>query len=235
MSILASAIILILVLVIVTFLQLTPGTFALFYHYALGKNSAKKTDDYSLSFILGAEFFTAILLLITYLIAFTIFVNQSVFVQNIFSWAMAGILCGEAIAAFFFYFRKGKSTALFIPRRVAHGIKTCAVRVKSHKDAFILGLVSGTAELIFTLPLYIIFSIELMKFSTGTRVLVAIILILAIILPLFLIRGFYRAGNNLAEIQRLRVRLKPAVRFIISFNFLLIALIIINLGLFCYG
>ena len=235
MGIFTSVIILILVLVIIAFMQLTPGTFALFYHYTLGKYSAKKTDDLSLSFILGAEAFSATMILITYFVIFTILVSQPLFIQNIFSWIMAGIFLGEAFAVFFCYFRKGKSTALFISRRIAHGTKSCISHVKSHRDAFILGATSSVAELIFTIPLYIIFTTELMKFSTNVRVIVATLFILATILPLFLIRGFYRAGNNLAEIQRLRVHLNPLVRIVISLGFIFLSLAIINCGIFYYG
>ena len=74
-----------------------------------------------------------------------------------------------------------------------------------------------------------------MKFSTNVRVIVATLFILATILPLFLIRGFYRAGNNLAEIQRLRVHLKPLVRIVISLGFIFLSLAIINCGIFYYG
>ena len=59
MSIFISVVILILVALIQISMQLTPGIFMLFYHYALGKKSRNKADDLNLSFILGAETFIA--------------------------------------------------------------------------------------------------------------------------------------------------------------------------------
>ena len=60
MSFFISVIILVLAMLIQVSMQLTPGTFALFYHYALGKNSRTKADNLSLYFTLGVITFMAI-------------------------------------------------------------------------------------------------------------------------------------------------------------------------------
>lgn len=222
-------------MLIQAFLQLTPGTFALFYHYALGKKSAKIADDFGLSFILGVEVFTATVLLLVYSLTFFIFCNQPGFCNHIFLWIMTGVFIAEALAFFFFYYRKGRTTALFIPRRIAKNIILRAEKTKSRSDAFILGFVSGSPELLFTLPLYIISVVELMLVPTLPRILTIIFYIIVLTIPLFSIRSLYRTGHNLAEIQRSRARAKSFVRLFISICFLLLAFATIIIGVFING
>ena len=50
MSFLTSIIIILLVVVILTFMQLSTGVFSIFYHYSTAKHSRKKADDLSLDF-----------------------------------------------------------------------------------------------------------------------------------------------------------------------------------------
>ena len=76
MSIFIPVAILIVATLIQAFMQLTPGVFALFYHYALGKNSSTKADDLSLHFILGVITFIVITWLLIYALIFSIFYNK---------------------------------------------------------------------------------------------------------------------------------------------------------------
>lgn len=235
MGIIISVVILILSMLIQAFLQLTPGTFALFYHYALGKNSTAKTNNLSLYFILGTIVFMTITWLIIYTLILAIFCQKSDFGSDFCPWLMAGIFFAESIAGFFFYYRKGKFTALFVSRQSAKNLSIHAQKVKTRSDAFILGLFAGTPELIFTLPLYIISATELMKITTIPRALIIAIYITVSIFPLFVIRTLYRCGYNLATIERLRVRAKLFVRLAICISFLLLTIATIGLGVLNHG
>ena len=98
MSIFISVIILIMLSLIQFLMQLSSGIFMLFYHYALGKKSAKIADNLSLYFILGVEFFTAA-------VWFTVFLILPD-ASPILFWILAGILFAESLASLFFYYRK---------------------------------------------------------------------------------------------------------------------------------
>ena len=211
------------------FMQLPSGVFSLFYHYSLGKTTAKKADDKSLSFIIGAEFFAAITWIFIYFIMFVIFYNVPN-VYGIFYYIMAGTFFAEAIAVLFFYYRRGKATALFIPRTIANGILNHIKKNKSRSDCIILGATSGLFELIFTLPLYIISTSILTNFETFPSTLIIVVFIIVSILPLLIIRGAFRLGSNLAEIERFRVKIKPFIKIFMFFSFLLIAIATIYLG-----
>ena len=61
MNVFASIGIVLLAMLIMASLQLVPGVFALFFHYALGKHSLKKASGLGLFFILDAEIISAFL------------------------------------------------------------------------------------------------------------------------------------------------------------------------------
>ncbi len=223
--------ILILATLIQASLQLVPSIFMVFYHYASGKKSRAKADDLTLSFVLGAETFNTLLFLLLYTVYYTIFYNIDNLNTSLFSWIMAGIFLALALASFFFYFRKSKGTELFVSRKIAKNLTFRAKNVKTRGDAFALGCFSGTAELIFTLPLYIIVIVISNIIDFAPRSLLLFLFIASITIPLFSIHLSYRSGNNLAEIQRHRVQNKLFFRFIIPIAYILLAVATINMGL----
>lgn len=235
MSIFIPVAILIVATLIQAFMQLTPGVFALFYHYTLGKNSSTKADDLSLHFILGVITFIIIAWLLVYALIFAIFYDKVEPYPNFLPWLMAGIFLAESIASLLFYYRKGKFTALFIPRSIAKNLDFHAQKVKNRSDAFVLGFFSGIPELIFTLPLYAISAIELMRMNFPLRPIFIIIYVIATIIPLFVIRTLYRHDHTLAKIEHTRIRAKLFIRILLCIGFLLLALSAIKLGVFNHG
>ena len=235
MSIIVSVIILILSMLIPFFMQLIPGAFSLFYHNALGKTTAKKADDRSLSFILGVEIFTVLIWLIVYSLTFLLFYHVIDSSSRIFPYVMAGIFIAEAFAVLLFYYRRGKSTALFISRRIANSIVAKIEKHKNRSDCILLGAIIGIFELIFVLPCYIMSSAILVNSTTLPHILIVIAFPIISILPLFAVRNAFRFGSNLAEIQRFRVKIKPSVRFTLFISFILLAACTIYLGVINHG
>ena len=234
MSIFTSLGILILITLIMSFLMLIPGIFALFYHYASGKYQPQKIDNLCIFFVLGVESLATILFVsINFILRFLSFTETS-FEKNILTWIFIGVLLALSIASFLFYFRKGPGTRLFISRKIANNLNDKAKSVKSRQDAFLLGFISGIPELIFTIPLYIIASVEFAQVSMLNAFCPAIIIIffLGIIIPLFIVYGLYRTDRNLATIQRFRTRNKNFFRFLISLLYLVLAITIICFRIF---
>ena len=216
-------------MLIMASMQLTSGVFALFYHYALGKYSKAKASYLSLFFILGSEIITTCLYLSIFYLTCIFFFDNLHPETSIFFWAIAGILIALGVISFFFYYRRGTGTKLFIPRKYAVALDASAKSAKTRSDAFMLGAISGTCELLFTLPLYIVTCIEIMKmgivgFSSN---LLTIIYILTPIIPLLFIRWKFQSGHNLTDIQKSRVKDKHFVRFILAFSYIIIAVLII--------
>jgi len=235
MSVFTSLVIILLAMLIQGFLELSPGLFACFYHHALGKTSSRKADDRSLSFILGVEICTAAFFLIAYL-AVSFFAVEKDFMNTTFLWIMAGIFLVEAVVSFFFYFRRSKkagknSTELFVTRHVAKALVHHAETAKNRSDTVLLGFITCALELFFTLPLYIICSVEILNISATSGFIFIIAYIVIATVPLFSIRTFFRTGRNLAEIQRFRVKKKFPTRLVISLSFLAIAIVTFITGL----
>lgn len=230
MSIFIPIIILILVALILCLLQLSPGVFALFYHYALGKHSRKKADDLSLDFILGTETTSAIIWFSLYVIFFVIFYHNPTLSCKILPWILAGIIFVDAIVIFLLYYRKGTSTTLFLFRHAAKTFLHDAKTAKSRKDAFFLGFISKMPELIFTLPIYVLI-VYILAYSTFIPTAITIIFFILIsTVQLFIIRTAYRTDHNLADIQRFRTKAKPLIRILLSVSFLLLSIATIYLG-----
>lgn len=228
MSIFISVVIIVLAMLIQGLLQLTPGIFSIFYHSALGKLSAKKTDNLSLSFILGVECYLAIMLLSVFFIV-NFLLSYLVSYSTIF-WVLSSLSFTMALLFFLLYFRKSTATALFISRRTAKNLDLRATTAKSRLDAFALGFFSGVPELVFTLPLFVILIFAMSYIPGLTSTLILLPYIIIVITPLFTIRTLFRTGSNLASITRLRTKLKPLIRWAITISFLLIAFGLIYLG-----
>ncbi len=224
-------------LLIQAFLQLNPSVFAIFYHSAIAKKSPKRADDSSLSFILGNEIFNAATFIIVFLIVSLITTFESS-VNHIFLWIMAGIFLAESILMIFFYFKPGRAsvtgTKLFISRSIARHLTYRAEHIKNRSDAIILGIITPSLELLFTLPLFIISSVAIIR-ATTTCAPYIILYILVATVPLFAIRTYFHMGYNLANLQRLRIKLKPHFKFILCLAYFLLALLTIYLGVINYG
>ena len=229
MSVFISLGIVILAMLIMASFQLTPGVFVLFYHYAIGKYSRSRASVLSLYFILGTEIIAACLYLSIFYLTSIFFFDNLHPETSILFWALAGIMIALGLISFFFYYRRGAGTKLFIPRKYAKGLDLSAQSVKNRSDAFMLGALAGTCELFFTLPLYMVTCVEIMKMGANgfSSNLLTIIYILVPVIGLFFIRWQYQSGRNLADIQRVRVRDKHFNRFLIAICYILIAILII--------
>lgn len=232
MNVLASIGIVILAMVIMASLQLIPGVFALFFHYAIGKYSLRKASTLSLFFILGTEIISALLFISAFYVSYTLFLNDLNPRNNVLTWIFIGIFIALSIACLFFYFRHPHSkedTELFIPRKLAYSLNSRAKSIRTPSDAFVLGALSNICELPITLPLYIITATEIMYMHTEYFAddLMTILYILASTIPLIHLYYSFRLGRNLATIQRTRIKDKIFHRFTISLSFLTIAILII--------
>ena len=228
MSGLTSVGIVILVVLIQAFLQLKPGVFALFRHYLNAKySSEKKLRDLSGFFFMGVETATALLVIIMFFAAYALSQN-GIFNSNVFRWIEAIFLIILGVAAFFCYFRRKKGTELFIPRKMETSLEILTKKAKARSDAFALGAASTIGEFIWSLPVCFVFLAEILNFDEiFLPPVLAILYILVNIVPLFIIRVKFAIGQNLADVQRVRVKNREFYRLAISASYLILATIII--------
>lgn len=229
MSVLVSVGIIILSVLIMSFLSLPSGAYALFCHYVYGKFSKKRASDLTFFFILGTEITASCMFLATYILVAVIFADLPRVTTDIIAWVLVGITISLSVASLFFYYRRGKGTKLFIHRKIANSIIYHAKTAKTRSDAFTLGALCGTPELLFTLPLFIITSGEILRLSINhpANTFLTLLYIIIPVFPLLITRWLFYRGHNLADIQRSRVHNKNFTRFILCVSYLLIAILII--------
>ena len=229
MSVLTSLGIVIVVLLIVALMQLTPSVFLLFSHHAFGKFSKNRASDLVLFFILGAETMLALLLVVIYFVFNSLlsFFNIN---NAVLAWALGGILIALGILYFLFYYKRGKNTELFISRKCANSFHQKIGVAKTRSDAFLLGMIALIPELMFTLPVYIVMILEVMRIggSPLARSGLLFLVILVALLPLIVIHVLFNTGHNLANIQKMRVKNKMFLRFVVSILYLMLAALVIT-------
>lgn len=232
MSSIISLGIVILSMLILAFLQLTPGVFALFRHYANGRFSRKKAAMLSTFFAIGTETVAASLFICALLSANAFFFYSPRPETGFLSWILVGILLALALICLLCYYRSGTGSQLFIPRRCAAALENYAASATTRSDAFVLGALSGVLELPFTLPLYLISAIALIQLTAafGPSDLLAIPFILAPTAPLFALRLRFRTNYNLADIMRARAHDKVFIRILLVFSYVSLAILFIYLG-----
>lgn len=230
MSVLTSVGILLLSMLIMAFLQLSPGIFSLLIHYTNGKFSKNKASDLCTFFILGVE--TAVVLF--FLTIYSILASSPAIAQildsDLFAWIMFSIFVALGCFVFFFYFRPGPGTKLFISRKLAHEYSHRAETAKTRSDAFVLGLSASVPELAFSLPLYLITATAIMRtFSDGSeRTSLIILFVLVVVLPLLILHGAANTGRTLADFARFRFKNKTFFRCFIALFYFLLAFLVIS-------
>lgn len=229
MSFFISLGIIILAMLIMSCLQLQSGIFALLYHYTSGKYSKKRASDLTLFFILGVETAAACLFLFSFYASNLLFLFQLHPETSFVAWIIIGVLIALSLTSLFCYFRPEAGTKLFISRKHAKLLDYQARQTKSRSNSFILGILTGIHELPFTLPLYIITSIEIAELSINPflKNIFTILYILAPTIPLFIIRWKFQIGQNLADIQKSRSKNKTFVRTILCSCYIVIAILFI--------
>lgn len=222
MSGFTSAMIMVLVMLIQAYLQLMPGVFVLFYHYALGKSSKKRANNLSVYFVMGMAVMVAVLMLAGCMIITDTMVAR---------WVMIGVFLALAVSSYGFYFRKGPGTQLFVPRKIANNLIERTRNLDNRIDAFLLGVVACVLELIFTFPLYGMVALGMESLPSSLLKWGFLVLDFAVILsPVLMMKVLFDSGRNLAEIQRLRTKNKNFNRIIISVCYLALAIVITSLG-----
>ena len=211
---------------ILAFLQLESGIFALFSHYARGKFSREKRARLTTFYMLGVETVVAFLFICSLLFVNLVFMYIFRPETSFLLWILVGILFALAIVSLVCYFRPGPGTQLFIPRKAAETLRRYARETDKRSDAFTL---ASVLELPFTLPLFLISAISIIELTTAwfPFLFLALLIILMPLLPLSLIRFKYRAGYNLADIMRARVQAKPLVRLLLCFAYTAIAVLFV--------
>lgn len=200
-------------------LQIQLGALLLLYHSSLGKHVRKKTKTIVSSYIAGIG------TLVFLAVAATCFVFDRYFGKALYPEEVVivvGMLLALAIVMWVFYYRRGKSTELWLPRSVARFIDRRAKETNSNTEAFSLGVLTSLAEMPFTLVLFVVAANSILELAPLWQLVAVVLYTIITIIPPIILRLAVRHGETIANIQRWRVKHKTFMRVISGVGFLIL-------------
>lgn len=202
-------------------LQLQLGALLLLYHASLGKHVRKKTKTIVSSYIAGIG------TLVFLAVAAICFIFDRYFGKALYPEEMViviSMLLALALIVWTLYYKRGKSTELWLPRTVARFIDKRAKETNSKTEAFSLGVLTSLAEMPFTLVLFIVAANSILKLSGLWQISAVVIYTMFTLLPPIILRIAVRRGETIANIQRWRVQHKTFMRVISGVGFLILGM-----------
>ncbi len=202
-------------------LQLQLGTLLLLYHASLGKHVKKKTKTLVSSYIAGIG------TLVFLAVAATCFLFDRYFGKSLYTEEMViviGMLVALAVVIWTFYYKRGKSTELWLPRSVANFIDKRAKETNSNTEAFSLGVLTSLAEMPFTLVLFIVAANSILALPVLWQIIATVLYTVITIIPPVILRLAVRRGETIVDVQRWRVKNKTFLRVISGVGFVILGM-----------
>lgn len=213
--------IIILAGLILASLQMSLGTLLLLYHSSLSKHIPKKTKRLASSYISGVALMNFLLISTTTLLIITLSVAGTLSKTTLS--VIFGILIALALISWFFYYKKGSTTELWLPRSLAKHLSSRAKSTSDESEAYSLGLTVPFVEILFSLPLYLLAGDAVLCLPPDFAALGLVLFTALSVLPLLALRFALRSGRNVAEVQRWRLKNKNFQRIFTGFGFVVFA------------
>lgn len=191
--------------------QLSVSVLTLLSGHAVGaKQSQKKVLSLTFSFVSGAGVMTLLVLSFFALVILHVFGPDTPLIV----WAIAcGLLIGTGLSVWFFYYRRGKGTSLWIPRSLARHLSNRSKETKYNAEAFSLGLTSVVSELLFIATPMIVSALVLVQLPGIWQLIGIAIYTIVSLMTLFSIAVLIGSGHKLSSIQRWREANKHFLQF----------------------
>ncbi len=206
-------------------LQVQLGSLLLLYHASLGKHVRKKTKTMVTAYIFG------IATLVFLAVAAACFVFDRYFGKALYPEeivVVVSMLVAIAVIVWGFYYKRGKSTELWLPRSVARFINRRAKETNSKTEAFSLGVLTSLAEMPFTLVLFIVAANSVLKLDGAWQIVAVLIYSFISIIPPIILRLCVRKGETIVNIQRWRVKNKTFLRILSGAGFLVLGIFLFS-------
>ena len=223
MNIFTSVGVLLLAAIIHATLQLGQGVFLILHHASSTRYFSSKIKNLTGSFVSGVGLTTffglsAICFLLFYL-AYGLF-------PSIVLIVIVSLLALLAIFMWFFYYRHGHSTELWLPKPIARYITARARSTHSNTEAFSLGILTCVFELPISAILLVLAASSILALPAAWQLLSILIYTLFVVAPLFVMQLAFRRGKTVVDIQRWRLRNKNFLRIISGIGFIVLAIFV---------
>ena len=194
--------------------QLSISVLTLLSGHAIGKKTAYKRV------LRRMGGFTAGVLLLTCLILsavsyyFALFINHIDSAEQYIAAICCDLMIALGVAIWVFYYRRGRGTALWIPRSFADYLAKRTKKTKNSAESFALGMASVAAETIFIIGPVIAASLAIITLPDFMMQIAGVGLYVTVsILPLAVMVALVGAGRNIASLQQWRESHKRFLQF----------------------
>lgn len=205
-------------------LQCATGAMLLLYHESLGKHVKKTTKRLASNYILGVVFMNCLLVAS---MAFGVLTIANGPLSIDFLAIIAAIMTLVSVMIWFFYYRSGQSTQLWLPKSVTRLINQRAKKTDSKVEAFSLGILTTLAEMPFSFVLVLAAANSILRLPLLLQCAGILFYAAIAILPLSMLRFFIRHGRTVVDIQKWRVKNKDFMKLASGILLLTLAIFIV--------
>lgn len=205
-------------------LQLGLGGLILLYHNSLGKHRRRKTRFLARNYIYGS---CAISFLAVCAFCFLIgsFFDGALTAEWLTICAGIFAACGAIMCVL--YYRKGRTTELWLPKSFTRFIQKKARQTNDTVEAFSLGLLSSFAEMPFSVAIYFVAANCILHLNGSLQVAAAIGYAIFTAIPLIVLKLRIKTGRNAVEAQKWRVKNKAFSKVFSGSAFMILAAFVI--------
>ena len=201
--------------------QLSVSVLTLLSSHTIGKKrSHKRLVILSNSFTLGVAVMTILLL------SFTAVLMQYIasFLSSLtIVWVVCcGLLAGLGVAVWFFYYRRGPGTSLWIPRQFARYLIHRSKATKEGTEAFALGLTSVVSELLFIFVPIVVSALLLINLPLQWQFVGLAVYGVTSLLSLIIVNSLIGSGHSISRIQKWREANKGFLQFVAGSGLLIL-------------
>ncbi|MEO5499495.1 MAG: hypothetical protein ABIR46_03280 [Candidatus Saccharimonadales bacterium] len=136
-----------------------------------------------------------------------------------------------ALMVVLFYYRQGRGTQLWLPRKATEYITSRAKKTKSGVEAFSLGMTTVVAELPFVVAPLAIIAFVFNGFSADKWLGLSVGYALAVCVPLVFVSFYISSGHKVSAVQRWREESKTYLKWTSAAALLLLTIYITVLQL----
>lgn len=194
--------------------QLSVSVLTLLSGHSLGKQTAhRKVLRLMNGFVLGVIVLT-ILLISTIVYYLSLVIHHVAQVEQLVAAVVCGLVVGLGVATWAVYYRRGHSTALWLPRGFADYLLKRSKATRHSFEAFGLGMTSVIAEILFIIGPMTAAALAITLLPTVEwRIIAIAIYVILSALSLAFVVTLVGSGHSISHLQQWRMRHKRFLQF----------------------
>ena len=210
-------------------LQFGLGGLLMLFSNSFGQKTKKKTKKLVNRYIIGNAFFIMVMTMATAFLILRSFERLTPAMMAV----VVIVLLLSAVGIWTFYYKTGRSTELWLPKSIRHYIRARAKETDSRVEAFSLGMLSGFAEMPFSIMLYIVVANMALELHHGWQIVGILVYVIISMAPTLVMKDYIKSGKTLVAVQRWRIKNKNFIKLMGGIGFVVLAIFVFMF--YCLG